>query len=233
MRRLFLLVPLVPFLAAGALYLRVSNPRPDPQPIPEGQISVETAEGRALLATATAQADHAALRAALQPQEKLSWCGVASAATVLSAARNERLDQDAFFTPAASAVRSWWRVTAAGMPLADLGGMLAAHGFEVEVHHADPGGLPAFRSAAARNLARPGDWLIVNYSRAALQQGDSGHISPVSAYDAASDRFLVLDVATYKFPPIWVPAEALFAAMATVDSESGRARGWVEVREGR
>jgi hypothetical protein len=44
----------------------------------------------------------------------------------------------------------------------------------------------------------------VNYQRGALGQKESGHISPLAAYNAASDRFLILDVAAYKYPPVWV-----------------------------
>jgi hypothetical protein len=56
-----------------------------------------------------------------------------------------------------------------------------------------------------------------------------GHISPLGAYHAASDRFLLLDVARYKYPPVWVKADALFAAMRTNDLVSGKSRGFVMI----
>ena len=88
-----------------------------------------------------------------------------------------------------------------------------------------------FRREASENLARPGDYVLVNYQRNVLHQGRAmGHISPVAAYDRATDRFLVLDVAAYRYPPVWVSASELFAAMNTTDSESGRSRGWVLVQ---
>jgi hypothetical protein len=46
--------------------------------------------------------------------------------------------------------------------------------------------------------------MLVNYERAALGQAKTGHISPIAAYNAKADRLLVLDVATYKYPPVWV-----------------------------
>jgi hypothetical protein len=115
------------------------------------------------------------------------------------------------------------------MTLEALGGLLAAHGAEVTVHHADSFDAAAFREVVARNLARPGDYLIVNYQRQALGQAASGHISPLAAYDADSDMVLVMDTASYRYPQTWVPLEALVGAMATIDTESEAMRGYVEV----
>jgi Phytochelatin synthase len=52
----------------------------------------------------------------------------------------------------------------------------------------------------------------------------------LAAYDEKADRFLVLDVARYKYPPVWVKASDLFDAMNTVDSvNAGKTRGYVLV----
>ena len=75
--------------------------------------------------------------------------------------------------------------------------------------------------------------MIVNYLRKAIGQERGGHISPLAAYDAETDRFLMLDVARYKYPPVWVEAEDLFAAMNTTDADNqNRTRGYVLVRKG-
>ena len=55
--------------------------------------------------------------------------------------------------------------------------------------------------------------MIVNYYRKAMGEEVGGHISPLAAYDVKADRFLVLDVARYKYPPVWVKTADLFAAM--------------------
>ncbi len=49
------------------------------------------------------------------------------------------------------------------------------------------------------------------------------------AYDDASDSFLVLDVARYKFPPVWITTADLYDAMNTFDAESGKTRGFIVV----
>ena len=52
--------------------------------------------------------------------------------------------------------------------------------------------------------ASRGHFVIVNYLRKALGEQTGGHISPLAAYDGKADRFLILDVARYKYPPVWV-----------------------------
>ena len=71
-----------------------------------------------------------------------------------------------------------------------------------------------------------------NYLRKAIGQETGGHISPLGAYNAGTDRFLVLDVARYKYPPFWVTAADLYAALNTKVS-GNRTRGFVLVRRSR
>lgn len=81
------------------------------------------------------------------------------------------------------------------------------------------------------NLGRPDDFVIVNYTRTVLGQEGGGHISPVGAYDEASDSFLVLDVNPNRGKTwAWVPAVRLIAAMRTPDRTENR--GYLLVREG-
>jgi hypothetical protein len=74
-------------------------------------------------------------------------------------------------------------------------------------------------------LKEPNTRVLVNYSRVPLGQEGDGHISPVAAYDEASDSVLVLDVARYKYSPVWIPIGSLVAAMQRVDPDTGRPRG--------
>jgi hypothetical protein len=231
LRRLLWTMAVVLGLAAAAfagLYWSISHPKHAPRALPAGLVALDSPEGQALLASAV-QVDHAALERAFQPQEKGSWCGVASAVTTLSALRGARVAQAELFTPEAAAVRSWWQVTFGGMSLEALAGLLRAHGAPATAHHADEG-VAAFRAALRRNLAAPGDYVIVNWRRDALgEEGEYGHHSPVSAYDEAGDRVLILDVGAHAYPKTWAPVERLFAAMDTVDGDGGEKRGWVEV----
>ena len=75
--------------------------------------------------------------------------------------------------------------------------------------------------------------MLVNYLRRAIGQERGGHISPL-ALDADTDRFLILDVSRYKYPPVWVGAAEVFAAMNTIadhDSDN-KTRGYVLISAG-
>jgi hypothetical protein len=204
------------------------QPHPDPQPLPAELVSLETTEGRALLEQAEARSDYDRLSGTFVSQDLVSYCGVASSVSVLNALGLDT-DQDEFFTPQASRVRSRYRVTFGGMSLIDLGGLLAAHGVNAEVEHADDGSVDGFREVVQRNLADPDDFLLVNYERGVLGQGSVGHISPLAAYDLETDRVLIMDTASYKYPPTWVPLPMLYEAMKTTDTATGRLRGYVAV----
>ena len=81
----------------------------------------------------------------------------------------------------------------------------------------------------AQNLATPHNFVVVNYSRRALGQPGDGHISPLGAYDADSDSFLILDVNPTRAPWVWVRAADLVAAMRTFDTVENR--GYLLVSE--
>jgi hypothetical protein len=90
----------------------------------------------------------------------------------------------------------------------------------------------------AADLADAAGYVIVNFLRSALGEDPkgpleaslAGHYSPLAAYHEESDRFLMLDVAGYKYPPAWVEASDLYAAMTAVDVDSGKSRGFLQVR---
>lgn len=80
----------------------------------------------------------------------------------------------------------------------------------------------AIRADLADNLARGGDYVIVNYRREAVGQKGGGHISPLGAYDAASDSFLVLDVNPAAAGWVWMSAATLVKGMRTFDTVENR-----------
>ena len=116
------------------------------------------------------------------------------------------------------------------MTLDQIGGILATQPVKAEIHHASDSSVDEFRNLASSYLAQPGHFVIVNYLRKALGEQTGGHISPLAAYDAKADRFLILDVARYKYPPVWVKTTDIFDAMNTPDAANGdKTRGFVLV----
>lgn len=221
---LLLLLAVLASLVWTALF-----PRVDLQPLPRDLVDLQTSAGQTLLAEADGVSDYPALAAHFQSQWLISYCGVASSVAVLTA-MGAQVTQHDFFTTASESVRPRWRVVIAGMSLDELGGLLDAHGVDVTVRHADAFDAQAFREVVARNLARAGDYLIVNYDREMLGQLGSGHISPLAAYDVETDMVLVMDTAAYRYPQTWVPLASLYDAMATKNSGSDQMRGYAEVR---
>ena len=88
----------------------------------------------------------------------------------------------------------------------------------------------AIRTELTENLATAGDYVIVNYFRPVLGQEGGGHISPLGAYDEASDSFLILDVNPNGHTWVWAPAAMLIHAMRTTDGTENR--GYLLVKEG-
>ena len=118
-----------------------------------------------------------------------------------------------------------------GFQLHQLAELLRSHGLEVALRVVDDGAdASTIRRELAKNLATGDDYVLVNYSRKALGQPGGGHISPLGAYDEASDSFLVMDVNPNRAPWVWIAAEDLVAAMRTFDTVENR--GYVLVSEG-
>jgi len=114
----------------------------------------------------------------------------------------------------------------------DGGGLLKAHGCQVTVVHAADSSPHTFRRHAVEALshADSSSAVVVNYHMQTLGQSPYlGHHSPLAAYHADTDRFLVLDVWP-ETSECWATADSLYAAMNTIDSETGKTRGYYVAR---
>jgi hypothetical protein len=78
------------------------------------------------------------------------------------------------------------------------------------------------RNDLVETLRRRGDYVIVAYKRDAVGQRGGGHISPLGAYDAESDSFLVLDVNPERAGWVWMPTATLVKGMRTFDTAENR-----------
>lgn len=230
-------------VTAAAVVIGTGQIRAETLPLPAGLISFESDEGESLLIGAEARNDFFPLASHFANQINPAYCGPASISMVLNALDVPRpasdmtaglglFDQVNIFTPATDAVQPAAAILSPpfGMTITQLGGVLAAHNLDVDVVHAADSSVDAFREAAVAAIGDDDHFILVNYLRKAIGQEAGGHISPLAAYDADTDRFLILDVSRYKYPPIWVEAAALFGAMNTEDSDNGnKTRGYVLV----
>jgi len=110
-----------------------------------------------------------------------------------------------------------------GLQLRQLVRNLQAHGAKVSLRIVDAKLADStIIEELKENLARKGDYILVNYARKSLGQKGGGHISPLGAYDRDSDSFLIMDVNTNKAPWVWVKSSDLIRAMRTFDTVENR-----------
>ncbi len=228
-------------LALATLLAGASLPGRSAPLRPDALLPLPLEPGQTLLVESRQRSDYGPLAEQFLTQANLAYCGVASIVMVLNSlgvpapaaagygSYRFWTQENVFDPPATRRVVGPEQVAREGMTLQQLAGLLASHGLAVTPIHGDAITLEAFRSLLRANLRNPGDRLLVNYHRQALGQNGGGHISPLAAYHEASDRVLILDVARYRYPSVWVPAEALWRAIRTVDDSSGRSRGLVSI----
>jgi len=194
-------------------------------------------EGQKLFASATYKDDYWPLSRYYITQANLNFCGVASATMIMNSLQLEApvpdaLSPFAIFTQEnvlLSRVREGlniYHIAQKGMTLQQFAQVFTAWDVPVETFTAINSNAERFREHLRMVLNNPKQRMAVNYSRPVLGQAGIGHISPVAAYDEASDKVLILDVSRYKYPPIWVAVDKLWEAMDTEDSETECQRGY-------
>ncbi|BCP54616.1 primitive phytochelatin synthase [Kaistia sp. 32K] len=230
-----------PFRIVFFVLVAISGASAETLPLPSNLIGAATEEGEALLVGAEAREAYFSLADQFVTQKNQAYCGVASMVMVLNAAGVPApaapgyepyhvFTQDNLLDERTDAIVARETILKQGMTLDELGGVLTTQPVDVTVQHAGDTSLDAFRETARDYLAKSGHFVVVNYLRKSIRQEVGGHISPLAAYDADTDRFLILDVARYKYPPVWVTSADLFAAMNTPDdANGGRTRGFVLV----
>ncbi len=123
------------------------------------------------------------------------------------------------------------QITDFGYQVRQLDEMLRANGLITRLTIVDDRKVEQdIRTELVENLKRPGDYVIVSYRRDAVGQRGGGHISPLGAYDAESDSFLVLDVNPASAGWVWMPTTTLIKGMRTFDTVENRGYILIESR---
>ena len=198
--------------------------------------------GKALRARIPADADYWQLSPWFAEKINQTYCSVASAITVLNAlpirkpvdpiyAPNAYFTQSNYFTPEVAKVISPQTVLAQGMTRDEMVQTLVRQGVKAVSIAGDSIDDKGLRTLLQKAMGDDGQFVLVNYLRSAVGQEGGGHWSVLAAYDAQSDRVLILDVAKYMYAPAWVGIDTLQKAIATVDTTSNKSRGLVVVSE--
>lgn len=214
--------------------------------LPEQLVAFSSKQGRRHFAEALASGHmepYFPLSEQFHTQEEPTFCGLGTLTMVMNALRIDprrrwrdetgpgwRWWSDAMFPTGCSS--SLEEMRAVGTTMDDFCLLAAANGADVRMRRATDEGesLDTFRHSILASSLTQDSLVVTSFCRASLGQTGGGHFSPIGGYHAPSDSALVLDVARFKYPPYWVPLEQLWKASLQVDEETGRSRGWFELR---
>lgn len=200
--------------------------------LPPNLISLESQMGQEMLTESEYSKDYFNLKSNFISQSRRAFCGVASSVVAVNTlSKTQAVTQATIFDRNTRRVIHPLKVTFGGMTLAQLSDILRANQLNSQEIYADESSLDKFRTLALDNLNNKRDLILINYQRKALNQNGGGHISPIAAYHQDSDRFLIMDVAAYRYPPVWVKSAQLWQGMNSIDSVSDRSRGFILVEK--
>eukprot|EP00227_Mantoniella_beaufortii_P007298 CAMPEP_0197587128 /NCGR_PEP_ID=MMETSP1326-20131121/8859_1 /TAXON_ID=1155430 /ORGANISM="Genus nov. species nov., Strain RCC2288" /LENGTH=267 /DNA_ID=CAMNT_0043151819 /DNA_START=26 /DNA_END=826 /DNA_ORIENTATION=+ len=225
-------------------------------PVPAADISLNSTAGTALLEGASHRLPWVQLSLHFETQRNQAFCSAATAAIMLNALNAQPgaglAPVDGMYAPYSYYTqRTLFDNTCMGkIPVERKGSTMnakymATHGAtlhewqdylqcfapSVKHTHASAGTAAQFRrdvlSAFNGSATSPLRYVGINFLRTVIDEMGGGHMSPIGAYDAATDRVLLLDVSRYKYPPVWSALQQVYDAMNTTDPATHLSRGWV------
>ncbi len=137
--------------------------------------------------------------------------------------------EDSIFNEATTKIKSRDDVLKGGLTLEQIGMYLTALGANPKIYYGSDLTVPELRKLIKSSLGNRYQRIMVDFDRKSLNQLGSGHFSPIGAYDSKSDSVLILDVAKFKYPPFWVKTSDLLASLNTIDPDSKKSRGIVQI----
>jgi hypothetical protein len=212
-------------------------------PLPSNLISLSLPTGTLLFNRSYKSNYFWPLMIHFESQQNRTYCSIASSVIVLNALNvtpptDEILapfylfTQNNFFTPAVTNILPAEKVKKSGATLAEISQALKTFSVHVQTFYADKIAAQQFRDIAKNVIRHNQGYIIVNFYRPGLHEDGGGHMSPLAAYDVKTDRFLLLDVARFRYAPVWVTTADLWHAMDTVDPDAKAYRGFVIIKPG-
>lgn len=204
-------------------------------------ISWDSPEGISRLQSSGAKANFWKLARFYESQIRSTYCSIASSVIVLNTLSVEApksmflgkyrmFTQEEFFSETVCAVIDQSEVLERGISLEELEAVLKVFPLEVWKYEAQNLSYEEIRYLLVSALKNSNQCVLALYQRRELNQEGGGHWSPIAAYDAESDSFLIMDVAKFKYPPVWVNASELINAMQTTNIYD-QSRGFIIVQK--
>lgn len=169
-----------------------------------------------------------------------AYCSVASGTIILNAldvpdpqnntpAARYGTQEERFFTQAVRKKVNINSIRKIGLSLDELKLALETFGLKTKIYRGTEMSVDQFREILKAAFRQPNTYVIVNYSRNELGQGNSGHFSPIGAYNASEDRALILDVNRRRYPSVWVKMTTLHQAISTTPQGYVLPRGFLVI----
>jgi len=204
-------------------------------------IEWDSSEGLSRLQKSHAKENFWNLLRFYESQIRPTYCSVATSVIGLNALSIEApqskflgkyrmFTQEEFFSEQVSAMIDQTEVEKRGMSLAELAAALKTFPIKVSKYDAQDLSSTEIRDLLIAALKNSNQCVLALYQRKELQQVGGGHWSPIAAYDAESDSFLILDVARFKYPPVWINASAFIEALRTTNIY-GESRGFLIIEK--
>jgi hypothetical protein len=224
------------------------------EPLHDGLVSLESEQGRGLLAEAKVGASGEALRSALFAQSHPAFCALATAAVLVRAATDNpsvtELDILSRFSQSALP-ENWFHfwgfplldrlpervrmgltslIKYDGMPLGAVAEILKANGLQTELYCGTQVSEAQLRDILEMAGSSEHTYVLLNVGRKALNQRGKGHFFLFGGSHEASDRALLLEVNSWRYPSAWARVSQLHASIQTT-TPSGQPRGFLVVRD--
>lgn len=200
-------------------------------------INWDSPEGLSRLQRSDAKENFWKLSRFYESQIRTTYCSVATAVMALNSLSIEApqaaflgkyriVTQEEFFSDSVSNVIDQKTVLERGMSLEELAAVLNTFPLNILKFKAQELAYEEIHRSLVSALRNPNQCVLALYQRRELNQEGGGHWSPIAAYDTQSDSFLIMDVARFKYPPIWVEASNLIHSMKTANIH-GHSRGFI------
>ena len=173
-------------------------------------------------------------------EKGLTWCAIASDVMALNALAvippvsvehypYNIFTQDDFFGADQLQITTPANVYNSGVTLDDNAKLLLSYGLKISTRHVDKSiSIEKFRKEAISAVSSTDKIILINFCREVIGEVGCGHFSPLAAYNQSVDKFLMLDVARYKYPPVWISTKELYQSMSEgLDSLSNMNRGYL------
>ena len=196
-----------------------------PEPVPVDSIATTTSyQNPTLLAQAWRQPVATTYQPRFEYQSNGAFCGPATVVNLFRSLGIDRYTQDTLFDRAPV---GYWKARILGLTLDEMAQLIRANA-DLEVTVLRDLTLEEFRTHLHR-ANDPSFRYLINFNRQPLFGVAIGHHSPLGGYLPEADLVFVLDVLD-QYKPFLAPAARLYAAMDTVDPETGQKRGLLLVR---